>query len=130
MNMQGDDLYSGNALSGAGSGAATGAIIGSEILPGWGTAIGGIAGGALGLFGGAQANSMRRDATNQQLSSLDQLMANMRAMTGQNYDQHIADLEKAQAFYGPAQQQWDRLYGQGTGAAKTGQGSWAGTGVK
>lgn len=36
---------------GAASGAASGAIIGSEILPGWGTAIGGLVGGAAGYFG-------------------------------------------------------------------------------
>lgn len=32
------------------SGAGTGALAGSSILPGWGTAIGGVAGGLLGLF--------------------------------------------------------------------------------
>lgn len=36
---------------GAASGAASGALLGSEILPGWGTAIGAVAGGALGYFG-------------------------------------------------------------------------------
>jgi len=41
-------------VTGALSGAAGGALIGSQILPGWGTAIGGLAGGLLGLFGGGE----------------------------------------------------------------------------
>lgn len=36
---------------GAASGAVSGALLGTEILPGWGTAIGAVAGGALGYFG-------------------------------------------------------------------------------
>lgn len=127
--MQGDDLYSGAALGGAASGAASGAMIGSTILPGWGTAVGGLAGGALGLFGGAEANSMRSSAASKQSSAMDQIMANMQAMGASTYDQHIADLQKALAFYGPAQKAWDRLYGTGTGPATTGQGSWSGTNI-
>lgn len=39
-------------VGGGVSGAVSGAYLGSSILPGWGTAIGAIAGGTLGLFGG------------------------------------------------------------------------------
>lgn len=38
--------------SGAAQGAAGGAALGTAILPGWGTAIGGVAGGLIGAFGG------------------------------------------------------------------------------
>jgi hypothetical protein len=103
-------------------------MIGSTIGP-WGTAIGGLVGGGIGLFGGAEANSIRDKATSQQQSKLDQILANMRAMGASTYDQHIADLQKALAFYGPAQKEWDRLYSPGTGGAQTGQGSWAGTNI-
>ena len=126
--MQGDDLYSGAALGGAASGAASGAMIGSSIGP-WGTAGGALVGGALGLFGGAEANSIRSDATAQQSKAMAQILANMRAMGASSYDQHIADLQKALAFYGPAQQQYDRIYGTGTSGNGTGQGSWAGTNI-
>ena len=125
--MQGDDLYSGMALSGAGTGAASGALVGSSLGP-WGTAIGGLVGGGIGLFTGAEANDMRAKATQQQSSNLDAIMAQLRQQSQTNYDQHIADLQKALAFYGPAQSYWDRLYGTGT-AKPTGQGSWAGTNV-
>jgi len=92
--------------------------------------VGAIGGGLLGLFGGAESSSMRRDATAQQANSLDQIAASMAQMNQQNYQQHIDQLQKALAFYGPAQQYWDRLYGTGGGAKTTGQGSWSGTGVK
>jgi phage tail tape-measure protein len=126
MTMQGDDLYSGMALSGAGTGAASGAMMGSSISPGYGTVIGGLIGGGIGLFTGAEANSMRSDATKQQNQNLDKIMAELSQQSKTNYDQHIADLNKALDFYGPAQSYWDRLYGTG-GAKTTGQGSWAGT---
>lgn len=123
--MQGDDLYSGMALSGAGTGAASGAMMGSALGP-WGAVGGGLVGGALGLFTGAEANGMRSDATKQQNQNLNKIMAELSQQSKANYDQHIADLNKALAFYGPAQSYWDRLYGTG-GAKTTGQGSWAGT---
>lgn len=40
----------GSGLTGALGGAASGAALGSSIMPGWGTAIGGIGGGLMGLF--------------------------------------------------------------------------------
>ena len=124
--MQGDDLYSGMALTGAGTGAATGAMVGS-IVPGVGTALGAGVGGLLGWLGGSESNSMRSQATQQQSQNLDSIMAQLRQQSSQNYDQHIADLNKALSFYGPAQTYWDKLYGSGTGAQTTGQGSWSGT---
>lgn len=42
------DFYN---ITGAASGAASGAAIGSMILPGWGTVLGGLAGGVAGFFG-------------------------------------------------------------------------------
>lgn len=47
-------------LMGAGSGAATGAAMGTMVLPGWGTAIGGVVGGAAGALGGLGAKSQRK----------------------------------------------------------------------
>lgn len=52
--------YVGKAIGGAGSGAAAGAAIGS-VVPGWGTAIGAIAGGALGLVGGLFSAAAEED---------------------------------------------------------------------
>ena len=45
----------GSALSGAASGAA----IGTSIMPGWGTAIGAVTGGAMGLFGSKKKKSKK-----------------------------------------------------------------------
>jgi hypothetical protein len=91
----------------------------------WGALAGGVAGGGMGAY----ANSQRDQATSNQQHSLDQIIANMKAMGASSYDQHIADLQKALAFYGPAQQAWDHLYSPGTGAAAAGTGSWAGTNI-
>jgi hypothetical protein len=113
--MQGNDFYSGQALSGAGSGAASGALVGSQIYPGYGTAIGALAGGALGLFGGALANSKRDDATKAQVNNIDQLISQFRSMSESNYSNYLAGLNKAIGFYGPATQRWNYLYGTGTG---------------
>lgn len=113
--MTGSDFYSGSALAGAGGGAASGAMIGSQIAPVYGTLIGGLAGGALGLFGGASANSQRNKAVANQQKNLQQIMANMRAMSSRNYSNYMAGLKKAQAFYAPAMERWNYLYGTGAG---------------
>lgn len=47
---------SGSIFGGAASGALGGAAAGSTIMPGWGTAIGGVVGAGLGAFGAAQSN--------------------------------------------------------------------------
>jgi len=112
MNMTGSDFYSGSALSGAASGATTGAMIGSY-WPGWGTAIGAVGGGLLGLAGGAYANSQRSRATQQQTQNIDQVIAKMRALSASNYAGYLQGLNKALAFYGPVTQRWNKLYGTG-----------------
>ena len=120
MNLS--DLYSGSALGGAASGAATGFMLGGPT----GAVIGGLGGDLL----GASANSTRNDASAAQQQNLQAGISQMHAASANAYAQHFQNLEKALAFYGPAQQQWDKLYGAGTGApAATGQGSWKGTGV-
>lgn len=56
------------ATNGAISGGASGAAAGTSILPGWGTAIGGVAGAALGAFGGLGAD--RAEARRRRLRQL------------------------------------------------------------
>ena len=127
--MQGEDLYSGSALGGAASGAVGGAALGSSIAPGYGTVIGGVLGAGVGLFTGAEANSMRSNATNQEQSALDAIIAQMNQTNQQQYAQHIADLKQTMAYYGPATQEWNYLYGnpppasQATAQPKTGWGT-------
>lgn len=56
--------------SSAVSGAASGAALGTTLMPGWGTAIGAVAGGALGLLGGnsaAKAQSRLAKEQNKQI---------------------------------------------------------------
>ena len=110
----GSDYYSGSALSGAAGGAGTGALAGGSIAGPYGALAGGIVGGALGLFGGASANSQRNDAVSNQSKNIDQVMKQMQELSSQNYSQYIAGLKKAQAFYGPAMEQWNHYYGTGT----------------
>jgi hypothetical protein len=121
--MNFSDLYSGSALGGLASGAATG------FMASGGNPIGGLVGGGLGLMSGAYSNSKVNDAVAAQSKNLDMIYSNLAAERQKNYARHIADLDKTLAFYGPAQGYWDRLYGGG-GATAPGQGSWSGTGVK
>jgi hypothetical protein len=109
--MQGDDLYSGAALSGAGTGAVSGAVLGATIGGPYGAAAGGLIGGALGLFTGGEANSLRAQATKNQQNQLAALTAQLNQQSQADYQQHIDNLNKALAFYAPAQQAWDRVYG-------------------
>lgn len=128
--MNYDDFYSGSALGGGASGAASGAMLGSSIAPGYGTAIGGIVGGAAGLLGGAFANSKRDEATRGQQENLEMAQIMMRQQALKRRKEFLANLDKSLSFYGPAQQQWDKLYGSPGVAPQTGQGSWSNTGVK
>lgn len=48
---------------GAAGGAASGAAIGTSIMPGWGTAIGAVGGGLLGLFGGSKKKKPKQHST-------------------------------------------------------------------
>jgi len=122
MSFELSDLYSGSALSGAASGAIAGGAAG-----GW---IGAIGGGLAGLGLGAYANDTRRGATQGQQQNLDQIVANMNAMTKSNYAQHVADTNQALQYFGPAEAMYSRMYGSGTGAAQTGQQDWGNTGFK
>jgi hypothetical protein len=47
----------------AAGGAASGAAIGTSIMPGWGTAIGAVGGGLLGLFGGGKKKKPKKIST-------------------------------------------------------------------
>ncbi len=49
----------GASLSGGIQGAATGAQVGTMIMPGWGTAIGAVAGGLMGAFGSGAAKNVQ-----------------------------------------------------------------------
>ena len=60
---------------GGASGAASGAVMGSQILPGWGTAIGAGIGGLAGLFGGGGDKMGKVDTmTKEQKALLSQMM--------------------------------------------------------
>ena len=115
-----DVIFSGDTVSGAAAGARAGSQAG-----GWGALVGGVLGGVAGAYG----HSKKADATAQQKNSLDQIKANMQAMTAANYQAHIDNLKKAQSYFGPAQQYWSRLYGTGTGPAQVGQADWGNTGI-
>lgn len=115
------DIFSGDTLAGGASGAVAGGSIGG----GYGALAGGLIGAGLGAF----AHHEKQAATSQQAQNLQQIINNMRAMTSQAYDQHIADTQKALNYFGPAENYWSRLYGQGT-PAQTGQLDWANTGLK
>jgi len=113
--MQGNDFYSGAALTGAGTGAASGAALGGSFGGPYGALAGGLVGGGLGLFAGASANSQRSKATANQQKNLNMAMASMKQLGQQTYDNYLAGLKKAQAYYGPAMERWNYLYGTGTG---------------
>ena len=112
--MQGNDFYSGSALGGATTGAATGAMAGSSAGP-YGALLGGLVGGGIGLFTGASANATRDQGVQGQQKNIDAAIAQMRQASSDNYTAHLANLNKALAFYGPVNDRWNYLYGTGTG---------------
>lgn len=116
------DVFSGDALAGAAGGAATGA---STTGNPWGALIGGVVGGGLGAY----AHSKKNSATNAQVQNLDQIIANLRAMSNTAYDQHIQNTKKALNYLGPAQQAYSRYYGGNGAPAQVGQGVWGNTGI-
>lgn len=116
-----DDMISGPALSGAIAGGTSGGMVGG--VPG------AVAGGLLGLAGGAYTDYKRDQANDQAKKNQQLLMQNIQSMNAAQYQQHIADLNKALSFYAVPQEQWDKLYGSGTNPT-LGQGTWSNTGVK
>lgn len=101
--MDFSDLYSSSALAGSGSGAMSGLMAGGP----WGA----LAGGVLGGLGGAYANSKRDQGTAAQQQNLDQMVRNLHRMSQSNYANYMAQLDKSIGYFGPAMDQWDKLYG-------------------
>lgn len=99
-------MYGSEIFGGAGTGAATGATIGS-LFPGIGTGLGAgagaLIGGAAGFFRG-RGNQKKKQAVGQARMQLEQLGRDQRA-------QRMADLDKAMAFFQPAEAELRRLYG-------------------
>lgn len=117
------DIFSGDTLAGAGSGLVTG------LAASGGNPYGALAGGVIGAGLGAYSHDAKEAATAKQANNLDQIIANMKAMTGQAYNQHIQDTQKALQYFGPAENYWSKLYGSGSGPAQTGQADWGNTGL-
>lgn len=100
--------------SGAISGGATGAMIGSQIMPGYGTAIGAgvgaIGGGVMGYFAGKKQDEAN-DAQNQ---AIEEARRRLQEMATSQRGQREADLARAMSYFQPVQQEIGRLYGTGT----------------
>ena len=102
------------------SGAGTGALAGSAISPGWGTLIGGLAGGGLGLFGGGGKKDKFKSTLQQpgQQDLLQQIMAMIQGggQAGQNYgqsQQYLSSLlgndpEAYERFAAPMRQEFEQ----------------------
>lgn len=93
--------------AGGATGAASGAAMGSAFGP-WGTAIGGVGGGLIGLFAGGGGSS---SAGNAQQASLDEAMKRLQAGSAEQYQRRMKDLETTMSFYGPAQRYLESIYG-------------------
>jgi len=102
--MNFSDFYSGSALGGAASGAITGLMAAGPY--------GALAGGVIGGFGGAYANSKRDQGAQAQAQNLDLIRQNLQRMNNQNYARYMQQLQKAQSFYGPVMDTWDSIYGK------------------
>lgn len=88
-------------LTGAASGAGTGALLGSAVgMPFLGAGAGALVGGGLGWLTG----SSREDAKRAQQKALEEAMKRLQAMSMRDYAQRQQNLQKATALYGPAQQ--------------------------
>lgn len=95
-----DDI--GGTLMGAGSGAATGFLLGG---PG-GAAVGAGLGGGVGYLQGHGA----RSAADQQRASLDDAMKRLQQFSIQQQQNRQQDLQKTMAFYGPAENYLKSIY--------------------
>lgn len=97
--------------SGALAGGATGATIGTAVLPGWGTAIGGaigaVGGGLVGWFNGAQ----RDDAAKAQQRAVENARAQLQELAVKQRAQREADLQRALSYFAPVHAEMGRLYG-------------------
>lgn len=99
---------------GAGAGALSGAAVGTSIMPVWGTAIGGVLGGLLGLFSGNSGKEPKVKQMNkynpEQMQFLSQLRQQSQGATGNafNYINSIlGDDEKTyKDFEAPAMRQF------------------------
>lgn len=100
--------------SGAVSGGATGALIGSQIMPGYGTAIGAgvgaVGGGLMGYFAGKKQD----EANDAQNSAIEEARKRLQAMAASQRGQREEDLQRALGYFAPVQQEINRLYGTGT----------------
>lgn len=77
------------------SGAASGAAVGSAILPGWGTAIGAGVGGLFGLFGGGDDDDRARQQYEQQMALYRDLLKNYQGPESDpGYQAQMAGLQK------------------------------------
>jgi len=93
------DDYFGPMTMGAGTGAATGFAVGN--VPG------AIVGGGLGLLGGffqGRSNAKKKQG-------LAQARKQMQELARQTYAQRMADLDRAMAYFKPANDRLRRLYG-------------------
>lgn len=87
----------GDSLSGAVSGGITGGM-----ASGWNPYVMGasaVAGGAYGGYSGGKRNA----ATKKRKASMDQAMAEMRALSAKQSAQRLADMDKIMAYYKPAE---------------------------
>jgi hypothetical protein len=103
------DIFSGQTLSGIGTGALAGGMVGG--LPG--AIIGGLGGGALGAYSAHQTD----EATSNQANNLAGTMQQLQALNAQQTAQYTQGIQKALDYFGPATQAWNNAYG-GTGTTK------------
>jgi hypothetical protein len=92
-----------DALTNGGAGALIGGAVGGPV----GAGIGAGAGSLFGLYTGYK----RGKAYDQQRKGIDQVMAQLGQQRQQAWDQRMGDLDKIMAFYGPANNELQRLYG-------------------
>lgn len=93
MAFEFGSLFSSGALGGAGSGAMTGGMLGGP----WGA----LAGGALGLLGGAGAESERRQAERRQKAAMEEAQRMLAELQTKSFQQRQYDANRAMSFFNP-----------------------------
>lgn len=88
-------------------GAGAGAGLGTMVSPGLGTAIGAGAGALLGGYAGYEKDQ----AAKKRRQSMDEAMAKLGALKQQAWSQRMGDLDQIMKFYGPANDQFAKMYG-------------------